>query len=140
MVTKGIYKLDIQNGKYNLGCIPNIIIDRYIHSIDYQNVMIELDNHFVDSFQHQELIKGAYSLYGHAYLLEKFYERIDELKSDSSFIAPKNFYENLTSMLTKMEDDTYIPNYKNPIAKLITDQIDYWLTKDLEADYVPCDF
>lgn len=140
MITKGIYQLDIQNGKYNLGCVPNIIIGKYIHMINYKSVLDELDNHFMNALEQKEFFQGVYSFYGHTHLLEKFYQRINELKSDETFIPPPDFYKKLTDMLEKMKDVTYIPNYKNPTAKLITDQIEHWLSNDWEPDYDPYNF
>lgn len=35
------YILDIKNKKYNLGCVPNRIIDYYIHNLNLQEVLFE---------------------------------------------------------------------------------------------------
>lgn len=39
--TKSIYFLNIQNSKYNLGALPNILIGKYIHNISLPNVLEE---------------------------------------------------------------------------------------------------
>ena len=39
-----MYFLDIKKGKYNLGKLPNSIIDKHIHSIKFQKILIEINN------------------------------------------------------------------------------------------------
>lgn len=59
--------LDIESAQYNLGIIPNIIIDKFLHQAEYTNVLCQL----IGRYKHRlawkktmcELLENGYSDY-----------------------------------------------------------------------------
>jgi hypothetical protein len=47
--------LDLQKGEYNLGVVPNIIIDSYIHNLNFVDVLRQL----VGRFEHKKKMESV---------------------------------------------------------------------------------
>lgn len=80
-----MYFLNVKTGKYNLGIVPNMIIDRHLHSIRLNEVMKELEEEMFKKEEVKYLLENSYKYFGHLELIKMFYDRMDELKSNKEF-------------------------------------------------------
>jgi hypothetical protein len=138
MASNGIYSLDIKKGKFNLGALPNIIVGKHIHGINYNLVLKEMEQEMDKKEENRQFLQSVYNFYGHKSLLARLFERIDELKNDDEFTPPMaDYLQKVETIVSKMNDINYIPSEKNKYEKIILNQIDKWLMEDYEPDYDP---